>query len=132
MMRIKRQEADVLVCLSYIKIEIVPHQNTCLVYVFIIKPQREFRWLHLQYLCQAGIFSCFLFFPSSIDKRVWGEGTFQSLLFLSSQYCPRKENAVNITNQVSYWVCNSSGRRDRKQNCTGLEIVVDGFPDLQN
>lgn len=75
--RIKRQEADVLVCLSYIKIEIVSHQKTCLVSLFIIKTQRGFRWLHLQCLCQAGIFSCFLFFSSSsIDKRVWGEGAF--------------------------------------------------------
>ena len=41
-MRIRRQEADVLVCLSCIKIEIVSHQNTCLVCVFIIKTQRGF------------------------------------------------------------------------------------------
>lgn len=41
-MRIKRQEADVLVCLSYIKIEIVSQQNTCLVSLFIIKTQRGF------------------------------------------------------------------------------------------
>lgn len=128
-MRIKRQEADALVCLSCVKREIVPHQHTCLMCVFIIETQRGFQWLHLQYLRWADIFSCFLFFSSSIDKRVWGEGAFQSLLFSSSRHCLRKENAVTITNQVSAWVCDSSGRRDGKETCMGLELVADGFPD---
>lgn len=61
-MSIKRQEADILLCLSCIKIEIDSYQNICLVCVFIIKTQREFRWLHLQWLGQAGIFSFFPFF----------------------------------------------------------------------
>ena len=35
---------------------------------------------------------------------------------------------MNVTNQVSYWLCDGSGRRDRKQNCAGLETVANGFP----
>lgn len=131
--RIKRREADGSVCLSCIKIEIVSHQNTCLVCTLIIKTQRGFQWLHLQYLCQAGIFFFLsIFFPSSIDKRVWWEGAFSHYFSWAVSIALRKKNAVNITNQISYWVCDSTGRRDRKQNCTELEIVADGFPASQN
>lgn len=72
-----------------------------------------------------------IFFFSSIDKRVWGEGAFQSLLSLSRQDCPKKRNPVNITNQVSYWVCDSSGGRDGEQNCVRLDIVSDGCSCLE-
>ena len=89
-MRIKRQEADVLVCLSCIKIEIVSHQNTCLVCAFIMKTQRGFWWLHLQYLCQAGIFS--IFFPPLLLTREFGERCFLVITFLEqSVFALRKK-----------------------------------------
>lgn len=85
--RIKRREADGSVCLSCIKIEIVSHQNTCLVCTLIIKTQRGFQWLHLQYLCQAGIFF-FLFFSPLLLIREFGEKVLLVITFLEQSVLP--------------------------------------------
>lgn len=87
--RIKRQEADGSFCLSCIKIEIVSHQNTCLVCILIIKTQRGFQWLHLQYLCQAGIFFFFLsiFFPLLLTRE-FGENVLLVITFLEQSVLP--------------------------------------------
>lgn len=74
-MRIKRQKADGPVCLFCMKIEVVSHQNTCLVCALIIKTQRGSNGsIYNTYAKQ--VFFLSIFSPSSIDKRVWGEGAF--------------------------------------------------------
>lgn len=55
--------------------------------VFIIKTQRRFQWLHLQYLCQADIFSLYFFSPLLLTKE-FGEKVLLVITFLEQPVLP--------------------------------------------
>lgn len=130
--KIKGKEFYALLCLSYTKIEIIFHRNTCLGYLFIIKSQREFWWMHFKCWAQVGFIYFFLFSHFSLgllttefqDKLLFSHYfSWAAMIALRKTFCEYNKSGFTL----GLWQFRQG---DRKETSMGLRRDFDGFLTL--